>query len=46
MANENKPGKAPYRAPTLTEHGTIRSMTNIQITSGPNDANGPGSYTS
>lgn len=38
--------KAPYKAPTLTEHGTIRSLTRTATTNGPNDANGPGSYTS
>jgi len=43
---QQAPKKAPYHAPKLTEHGTIRSMTNTQVTSGPNDANGPGSYTS
>lgn len=43
---QQAPKKAPYHAPKLTEHGTIRSMTNTAIISGPNDANGPGSYTS
>lgn len=38
--------KAPYRAPKLTVHGTIRNMTHTNTTNGPNDANGPGSYTS
>lgn len=39
--------KAPYHAPKLTEHGTIRSMTNTNPNgAGPNDANGPGFYTS
>ncbi len=38
--------KAPYRAPKLTAHGTIRTMTNTNVNTGPNDANGPGSYTS
>lgn len=38
--------KTPYHAPKLTAHGTIRNMTNTAVTSGPNDANGPGSYTS
>lgn len=41
-----KPAKAPYQAPKLTEHGTIRSLTRTATTNGPNDANGPGSYTS
>lgn len=41
-----KQARIPYRAPTLTAHGTIRNMTNTNVTSGPNDANGPGSYTS
>lgn len=35
-----------YHAPKLTSHGTIRSLTNTNIFSGPNDAAGPGSYTS
>lgn len=39
--------KAPYSAPKLTAHGTIRKMTQTLLSgSGPNDANGPGSYTS
>jgi hypothetical protein len=38
--------KAPYSAPKLTAHGTIRNMTNTNVNSGPNDALGPGSYTS
>lgn len=37
--------KAPYHAPTLSEHGTIRSVTNTNTTQGPNDSSGPGSYT-
>lgn len=41
-----KQAKAPYSAPKLTAHGTIRNMTNTATTNGPNDANGPGSYTS
>lgn len=46
MAVKNLEPKAPYHAPTLTEHGTIRSMTNTETTRGPNDLSGPGSYTS
>ena len=39
--------KAPYHAPKLTEHGTIRSMTNTNPAgSGENDASGPGNYVS
>ena len=39
--------KTPYRAPKLTEHGTIRSMTNTNPAgSGDNDASGPGNYVS
>jgi hypothetical protein len=38
--------KAPYRAPKLTEHGTIRSLTHVNTNTGPNDSNGAGSYTS
>lgn len=38
--------KQRYHAPKLTSHGTIRSLTNVNIITGPNDANGPGSYTS
>lgn len=44
--SEQPAKKMPYEAPRLTEHGTIRSMTNTATTNGPNDANGPGSYTS
>lgn len=38
--------KAPYHTPKLTEHGTIRSMTNTASNTGPNDSAGAGSYTS
>lgn len=39
--------KTPYHAPKLTAHGTIRNMTNTNPAGGgPQDANGPGSYTS
>ncbi|MGZ9098668.1 MAG: hypothetical protein ACXW3O_03105 [Brevundimonas sp.] len=41
-----KQAKAPYSAPKLTAHGTIRNMTHTNTVNGPNDANGPGSYTS
>lgn len=46
MSANNARAKAAYHAPKLTKHGTIRSMTNINIITGPNDLNGPGSYTS
>jgi len=44
---QQAPRKAPYHAPKLTEHGTIRSMTNTNPAgSGDNDASGPGNYVS
>lgn len=46
MATVENKTKAPYSAPQLTEHGTIRNITNTASTTGPNDATGPGSYTS
>ncbi|MFY8139898.1 MAG: hypothetical protein ACOVMO_04205, partial [Caulobacter sp.] len=47
VMTQQAPRKAPYHAPKLTEHGTIRSMTNTNPAgSGPNDASGPGNYVS
>ncbi|HMO74787.1 MAG TPA: hypothetical protein PKD99_11215 [Sphingopyxis sp.] len=46
MTKKKADPKAPYHAPTLTEHGTIHGMTNTRFTRGPNDADGPGSYVS
>lgn len=42
---QNAPRKAPYRKPSLTRHGTIRSVTKTNPAgAGGQDASGPGFY--